>query len=263
MDTNSTFLVKIKLFGNPTRKEQKPVEFEKVIDYDLINFMDFIQPIVDQYPPGYLEVAHIQYYDEELKTFPEVECDKDLMSMFAKHGQTKVVLMFIQYCHPSKPYEPITEWHSHVQDQPRSIENDDDDDDEIEDSYLCNLLPENEHVGVDEEMMYLENEPCVIGCDERDKDYDPPSSSEDDSEAGQIENESELEAEEEELIGHEAEHIPNAEYDKENPPMTEGSTYPNIKEFKLALSHRLAMPLWRSMLTCTTLPKNLEHPMAN
>ncbi|KAF8655171.1 hypothetical protein HU200_061311 [Digitaria exilis] len=56
---NSTFLVKIKLFGNPTRKELKPVEFEKVIDYDLINFMDFIQPIVDQYPPGYLEVAHI------------------------------------------------------------------------------------------------------------------------------------------------------------------------------------------------------------
>nr|CAB3490646.1 unnamed protein product [Digitaria exilis] len=63
---------------------------------------------------------------------------------------TKVVLMFIQYCHPSKPYEPITECHNNVQEQPRSIEEeeDDDDDDEIDDSYLCNPLPENEHVGL-------------------------------------------------------------------------------------------------------------------
>ncbi|WVZ72592.1 hypothetical protein U9M48_021025 [Paspalum notatum var. saurae] len=57
---------------------------------------------------------------------------------------------------------------------------------------------------------------------------------EDDSED---EGGSEVEIEEdEELVGHEATHIPNFEYDREDPPMAEGSTYPSMNEFKLALS---------------------------
>jgi hypothetical protein len=36
------------------------------------------------------------------------------------------------------------------------------------------------------------------------------------------------------LVGsdHEADHVPHAEYDKEDPPMAVGSTYPSIEEFK-------------------------------
>ena len=45
----------------------------------------------------------------------------------------------------------------------------------------------------------------------------------------------ESEVEEDEEL-HEAEHTPHVEYDKLNPPMTKGFTYPNMKEFKLALS---------------------------
>ncbi|RLN21953.1 hypothetical protein C2845_PM07G18990 [Panicum miliaceum] len=87
MDPNSTFLLNIKPLGNrrKARKDMRYFAFEKVVDSDLINYKDFIESVVEQYPPGYLEVAHIQYYDESSKTFPEVKCDKELMSMFEKH----------------------------------------------------------------------------------------------------------------------------------------------------------------------------------
>jgi len=54
----------------------------------------------------------------------------------------------------------------------------------------------------------------------------------------EYEYESDLEVEEDELVGydHEAEEVPHVEYDKDNPPMTGGSTYPSMEQFKLALS---------------------------
>ncbi|WVZ76724.1 hypothetical protein U9M48_024676, partial [Paspalum notatum var. saurae] len=156
------------------------------------------------------------------------------MSMFAKHTATKVVTMFIQYCDPSEPFIPITEWEIDDHMQQDNNTNVDDDD------YLRNPLLENEHVGVDDEAMYLEGEPInhlsmvVPSEKEQDKDFVPEDDSEDDSED---EGGSEVEIEEdEELVGHEATHIPNFEYDREDPPMAEGSTYPSMNEFKLALS---------------------------
>jgi hypothetical protein len=56
-----------------------------------------------------LEVAHVQYYDNVLKNFPEVNSDEDLMYMFDMHNKEKVVDMFIIYCDPSETFEPITE----------------------------------------------------------------------------------------------------------------------------------------------------------
>ena len=61
--------------------------------------------------------------------------------------------MFISYCDLSEPFEPIKEFHEDVQNKGTNNGNQD------EDSYLCNPLPQNEHVGVDEEVMYLGKEP--------------------------------------------------------------------------------------------------------
>ena len=66
---------------------------------------------MDKYPLGYLEVPHVQYYDANLDTYPQVNSDQELMDMFEKHCMSKVVLMFVVYCDPSEPYEPISEWH--------------------------------------------------------------------------------------------------------------------------------------------------------
>jgi len=110
----------MKHLGNP-KKARKDVIcfcFEKVLDSYLTNFQDLVESIVDQYPPGYMEIAHLQYHDHDSKTFPEVKTDQDLMLMFEKHKKTKVVDMFIAYSHPSEPYEPLTHWHYEDQGQP-------------------------------------------------------------------------------------------------------------------------------------------------
>ncbi|KAM0838195.1 hypothetical protein ACQ4PT_061129 [Festuca glaucescens] len=231
VDRKSSYLLKIRLLGNPKKTRNDICYFfEKVIDSDLTNYKDLVQSIVEEYPPCYLEVAHLQYYDDVLKTFPEIKSDQELMFMFEKHSETKFVHMFVAYCDPSEPYEPITEHCTDMHVQPNnSAEHDDD-------SYLRNPIPENEHVGIDEENIYLEKEPIPLNMvlfsgkeKEKDKGYVPEDESEDESEG---ENEAEVEDEEE---VHEADHAQNVEYDKEDPPMTVGSTYPNMDEFKLAL----------------------------
>uniref|UniRef100_A0ACD5UNB4 Uncharacterized protein n=1 Tax=Avena sativa TaxID=4498 RepID=A0ACD5UNB4_AVESA len=221
------------MLGNPktARKEIKTFYFEKVIDSDLTNYKDLVESITVQYPPFYLEVTHVHYYDDVLKTFPELKPDQELLSMFEKHNKTKMVDMFFAYCDPSQPYEPITEYHCDVDLQPNSNTNQD------EENYLVNPIPENEHVGIDEENMYFEEEPTTLNMvpfsnKEKDKDYVADDVSEDKSD-DESEDETKLEEEEE---SHETNHAPNVEYDKADPPLTEGSTYPNIDEFKLALS---------------------------
>ena len=136
----------------------------------------------------------------------------------------------MKHLHPKN--EPINEWHG-VQKQANSnVEQDKDD-------YFCNLVAENEHVGVDEEVLYLGDAPInVVACcnAENDKEYCSDDDSEDIREMEmEMESESEVEVDED-ILGHEADHIPNVEYDKEDPPMSVGTSYPSMKELKLALS---------------------------
>jgi hypothetical protein len=73
--------LKIKLLGNleKARKYVRCFSFEKFVDCDITNFKDFVESIVDRYPPGYKEVPHIQYYDDVLKIYPEVKTHQELM----------------------------------------------------------------------------------------------------------------------------------------------------------------------------------------
>jgi hypothetical protein len=45
------------------------------VDSDLTNYDDLVGSVVNKYPPGHMEVAHVQYYDEVLKIFPEITTD--------------------------------------------------------------------------------------------------------------------------------------------------------------------------------------------
>ena len=122
MDSASYYLLKIHLLGNrkKARKDVKSFTFEIVVDSDLSSYKDFIESVTDKYPAGYLEVAHVQYYDVVLKNFPEVKSDHDLMSMFDIHYKEKVVQMFVSYCDPSETFEPITEWEFVGEGQPEN-----------------------------------------------------------------------------------------------------------------------------------------------
>lgn len=244
MDPKSSYLLNIKLLGNPkkARREFSAFCFEKVVDSDLINLKDFVESIVDEYPPGYKETVYVQYYDADLRTFPLVATDQELMAMFEKHSKTKLVHMFIAYRDPSESYHPITEWQgfdsndpvqapNRTQEQPKvSHPSSTQPDDE---SYLQNPQPDNEHVGVDEEAMYLNIEPvvaldvavyCEKGKESEDKDEDEDVDENEDEEV--LEEEDEVEADDE---------APDVQYDKDDPPMSEGSTYPDMETFKLAL----------------------------
>jgi hypothetical protein len=166
--------------------------------------------------------------------------------MFDKHRRAKVVEMFISYTGPMEPFVPITLWQSDdtpsqskpkktkpMQQQPNNNTQTD------EDNYLKNPLPENEHVGVDEEAMYLTDEPAgaenaLICVDEEQQHEKYPVEDGSDSDKFEEEVEEIDDFEDEDVV--EPENIRNAEYDPDDPPMEEGSTYPNMEEFKLALS---------------------------
>jgi hypothetical protein len=178
------------------------------------------------------------------------------MSMFEIHQKAKVVYMFVAYCDPSEMYEPITEWifEEHEQANMNTEEMEDD-------SYLCNPLPENEFVGVDEEGMYLQIVPTenMVVCLDKGKDMAGDGDGGGDGhEDGDVDGEGDVAGDgaedgdgdgdgdedgdgsedievDEELAGYGKDHTPNVDYDKLDPPMTVGSMYSNMKEFKLAL----------------------------
>jgi hypothetical protein len=96
MDPESTYWLEIKLLGN-TKKVRKDVHcfcFDKVVDSDTTTLKDLVDEITNQYRPGYLEIAHVQYYDADFKTVL-VNTHQELMSIFQNHSNNKVMHMFL------------------------------------------------------------------------------------------------------------------------------------------------------------------------
>ena len=143
----------MKLLGNRRncRKDVKCFSFDMVVDSDRTNFKDLVESMVEKYPPGYMEGAHIQYYDAALKTFPEINSDHELMYMFSKHRKRRVIIMFITYRGSSDPFVPVTKWDFNDNFRTKNtIEID-------EGARFRNPKAHKEHVGVEKETIYLEN----------------------------------------------------------------------------------------------------------
>jgi hypothetical protein len=79
-----------------------------VVDSNIYNFKDFVDRIVDKYPPSYHERVNPSYYDRASKTYLEVKSDQDLLAMFAKHVGSKTVSMAIAYSLPTE----TPQWHT-------------------------------------------------------------------------------------------------------------------------------------------------------
>jgi hypothetical protein len=79
-----------------------------VVDSDICNFKDFVDGIVDKYPPSHHERVSVSYYDYASKTYLEVKSDQDLLAMFAKHVDSKTVSMAIAYTLPTETHQ----WHT-------------------------------------------------------------------------------------------------------------------------------------------------------
>ena len=251
MNPKSSYLLEIRLSTNPKkrRKDFSYFTFSKVVDSDLCNFKDLIREIVDQYPHGYQEVVHVFYYDGVKKCSPEITTDQELLEMFRKHVDSKVVRMTITYTDPtddvpvpecytpensdmldipctpsmpcpslaaaSQPTEPISSQHTKpTARQPTEPNND------VE--CLANPRPHKEHVGVHDEALYLPARKTHVG-EKNDSESDSESDVEYEDEDG--------------LIGNDPlPPVPIVAYDRDDPPMSVGSVYPNMKQFKLALN---------------------------
>ncbi|XP_025800089.1 uncharacterized protein LOC112879881 [Panicum hallii] len=264
MDPKSSYLLEIRLSCNPKKHRKDILYFSlsNVVDSDLCNFKDLVEEIVNQYPPGYLEVVHVFYYDEVKKCFPRVTTDQELLEMFSKYVEKKVIRMAIAYtdsthavpilecytpensdvldipCTPSmacpslatasQSNEPICSQYSkpktnqpseHSTNEPSTNKpNDAPDGDEN----LANPEPQNEHMGVDDEGLYLAVHKTHVV-----EESDSASDSESDEEY----------EEGDDLVGKDPLPLmPVMAYDRDVPPMSVGSLYPNMEQFKLALS---------------------------
>jgi hypothetical protein len=178
------------------------------------------------------------------------------MDMFEKYNETKFVCIFVLY-YPTEPPPLVTEWpdtppekeahdvaavpsqseqNQPSQSQPSSAMQPEQDPNE--ENYLANPLPDNEHVGVDEESLYLCNKIVAVVTIENDANDNGKDKVPEDDDEFDSETESELESDLEEELAvkdREPENISNVDYDKNDPPMKVGTIYPNIVEFKVAL----------------------------
>jgi hypothetical protein len=143
-----------------------------------------------------------------------IPCTPSLVSpslATASHSTDPVAILML----PNQPPKPAA---SHSTDPPSQSDDDDDDD-----GYLANPEPHNKHVGIDDEGLYLiAHKETREG---RESEFDSKSDSDEEY------------TEEDVLIGRDP--LPPMSivaYDKDDPPMSVGSIYPNIQEFRLALS---------------------------
>jgi hypothetical protein len=104
-----------------------------------------------------------------------------------------------------------------------------DPDDDPDDGILANPKPQNEHLGVDDEEMYFPTPNTHVGGDDVGEESGSDTKSD---------SESDVEYEEEDgLIGQDPlPPVPIVAYDRDDPPMSVGSIYPNMEEFRLTLS---------------------------
>jgi hypothetical protein len=233
MDPKTSYNLEIRIIAYNT--QSKWYSFSKVVDAYTINFKDLVEKIEDKYPCGYGDVVKLFYYATDTKSNIEVTSDQELLDMFDKHISTKKCYLSIAYHTPSLEPPPILIWddcvdflytpsipvplaidgsHSHFTQTPACSEIN------AEDKFLENPKPENEHVGVDREGLYIDIEDgnaadwAEDGKAEIDLGYKGLSDSEDDSDS----NSDYVEDEVDEMVKDKLPpHNPKIVYDKVDP----------------------------------------------
>ncbi|KAJ1253460.1 hypothetical protein BS78_K253700 [Paspalum vaginatum] len=206
MDPKTSFYFEMRLFGNNARPDCAWYSCSTVVDADTMNFKEFVDDILRTYPCALTEVVKFYYFDHESNSHIQVCTDQDLVAMFAKHEATKIIHMSVEYFDVSKPAVAIPDWsfsskpkgvgpssssmnasetitclgQPSIQpsNQPSS-QPDAPNQDDPADIYLLNPHPEYEHVGVNEEDIYSDDDNCEkekLGKDH--EDYVPRSDSE-------------------------------------------------------------------------------------
>ena len=274
MDPNSSYNLEMRIVGPNCRAKWFSVN--EVVDADRTLLTGLMEDLVDKYPPSYGDVATLFYWCMHSKVHIPVRNDQEMLAMFEKNRATRTCLLTVAYHSPGTqpvlpdwesgsprksaepPFTPsivspsIAEPSQPSMSQPPKPS-------QLE--FLANPNPMNEHMGIDDEGLYIDlgpNHPpppptssqSQGGSKEREEEIDESSDEEvadrdeecaesgSDDETSDEENE-EVEIDEssdEEVADREPEQFPDVEYDKDDPPMTVGTIYPDMASFKIALA---------------------------
>lgn len=234
----------MKITSTRMRKDVSGFCADKVLDSDTVNHRDFIDDFGKQYPWSHNELLKMYYVDD--CTYHQVSSDQDMVQMFAKFSTTKQIDIVMHFhgvdenpqlppippktsvgvpCTPSlaiPSQAALSQPSSSTQPSKHSY---------VPKQKETNPFEENEHVGVDDEGMYLEGGDASGKKADDGSDYEPDSSDFDEDEEG-------VNSQDEDWVANDAipDNIPTVAYDEENPPMTVGTLYPNIERFRMALS---------------------------
>jgi hypothetical protein len=197
--------------------------------------------LLNKYPSDYRDVVRLFYFYIERQMNIQLCTDQDLLDMFAKHKDSKCCyLTFAYHCprtEPPKipPWDFSSSWQS-VENpltpslpcpsiaQPSQTQSQ-----AADDEYLANPNPSFEHVGVDEEVLYLDLGPqhppppqpqSQGGSKQRDgKGSDADTYCEADSDDESVSDDDgdyEIEDVDDIVKDSEPDHMPDAEYDKKD-----------------------------------------------
>uniref|UniRef100_I1PHB1 Uncharacterized protein n=1 Tax=Oryza glaberrima TaxID=4538 RepID=I1PHB1_ORYGL len=181
MDPLTTYLLEIKLAGDRKNARVKYdwFIFNKMIDSNAMCYKDFVDDIAKSYPWGPNETVTIGYVDMVHKISHHVTTDQDMLEMFEKFVDIKVIPMIIcihgmnenideldhtlvkaNICVPDTPSLATPSQVDFSQPSSSTLPS------HVlvpSDTYLINPFPMAEHVGVDDECIYLDNEEAVAG----------------------------------------------------------------------------------------------------
>ncbi|KAG2588400.1 hypothetical protein PVAP13_5NG332843 [Panicum virgatum] len=167
MDPNTSFDLEIRIISRNLNSQWDLLN--KVVDADFTNFRDLVDEVLEKYPPCSNEIASLFYFSMDRKTNIQICSDQDLVEMFAKHKASKCCLLSVCYHNPDSEPPEIPTWefsgtvHSieapftpsvscpmlpepSLQSHTQSADTD----------FLANPNPSFDHVGIDEEGLYID-----------------------------------------------------------------------------------------------------------
>jgi len=259
MDADNSFNLEMRIVTPNSRAQW--FSLNKVVDAELTNFEDLVRDVVDKYPPDFGEVARLFYFCNQSKVNVEVRSDQDMREMFAKSNESKCCFLTVAYNRPTS--EPqIPDWdfsppaisveapftpsvHCPTRAEASNASQSATQSECAEPEYLANPNPSNEHVGVDEEGLYIDLGPqhppptkphSQVCSKQRQPESCDGSDSDDSDDESLSDDDSEVEDLDDIIKDKEPEQMPDADYDKKDPPMAVGTVYSDIPSFKLALA---------------------------
>lgn len=274
MDPDSSFNLEMRIVAPKSRARW--FWFNEAVDADRAHFAGMVEDVVERYPPDYGDVASLFYFCRETKVHIPIRNDQELVEMFEKNRAYRTCLLTFAYHSPSSEPPVIPSWDSESPtnaEPPPNVAAQSSGEppscaeppltpsmacpslaepsqatqcESVQPEYLANPNAMNEHVGVDDEALYIDlgplhppppPNPQGPRVDREDVISDGGESSEtDDDDDDESDSDDEVEDIDDMVRDREPENFPEADYDKKNPPMDEGTVYSDMDAFKIALA---------------------------